>query len=402
MPRQPQPPKQPKRKKTIHGGGTIYQRKDGRYVASIKDPNTGKRIDRYAKTEKEAEKKLEDIKFEMRQNTLATGPTQTVEQYLTRWFEDVHKYDVRETTLASNRTLLSKHILPALGYIQLKKLTEQHIQHFYASLLDKGMQPGSVKNIHALLQKALRNAVRLKLVSSNACDEIKPPRDKDHQEAAQALTAEQALLLLEKARGHPLEPLIALALILGLRHGEIMALCWQDINFEGKSLRVQRTVSRLWGRGFVETPPKTRKSKREIMLPQYVVDVLLTHRRRQNEVKLRVGTLWEEHDLVFPNTRGKYQDVSHTSSRFHTLLEQAELPHIRIHDLRHSAASLLILVLHIPPKLVQEMLGHSTLGMTLDVYTHTDKSQQRKMMDALDGFLGSNEEGKPDDKEPFF
>lgn len=397
QPKQPGEPNQPKRKKTIHGGGTVYQRSDGRYVASIKDPNTGKRIDRYAKTEKEAEKKLEDIKFEIRQGTLATGPNQTLEQYITRWYEDVQKYDVRETTFVRNRSILSKHIIPSLGHIQLKKLSAHHIQRFYASLLSKGMRPGSIKSIHSLLRKALKNAVRLKLVSSNVCDHIDPPRDKDRREIAQALTAEQALQLLNTSKDHALEPLIVLALIIGLRHGEIMALRWQDISFETKSLRVQRTVTRLWGQGYVETPPKTGKSKREIILPQYVIDVLLKHKLRQGEVKLQAGTLWEENNLVFSNTRGKYQDVAHTFRRFRKLLDQAGLPHIRIHDLRHSAASLLILVLKMPPKLVQEMLGHSSVGMTLDLYTHVDKSQQRKMMDAFDTFLVHGEEGKNDD-----
>jgi integrase len=387
MPRQPKDPQQTKRKKSTYGGGTVYQRKDGRYVASFKDPTSGKRIERYGKTHKEAEKLLEDIKFEIRQGTLATGPNQTVQQYLLRWFEDVHKYDVRETTFLRNRTFL-KRILPAIGNIHLRKLTAQHVRHFYAEMLKEGMKPGSVRNIHAFLRKALSNAVRWNLVPHNVCDQISAPRNTEGHEAAHALTADQALHLLRVSRGHALEVLIALALVTGLRHGEIRALHWQDVDLEERTLRVDRTVQRIWGKGYFVTTPKTEKGKREIVLPQYVVNVLLRQRQHIEEMRRQAGEKWQENDLVFPNERGKYQDETHTLRRFHNLLEKAGLPRVRVHDLRHSVASLLILVLGMPPKLVQEMLGHSDVEMTLNIYTHADKSQQRKMMDAFDQFLG--------------
>jgi hypothetical protein len=191
-------PKEPKRKKTIHGGGTIYLRNDGRYVASIKDPNSGKRIDRYAKTEKEAEKKREDIKYEIRQNTLATGSNQTVQQYLTHWLEDVQKHEVREASYIQNRSIIQKQIIPAIGHIQMKKLTAQHMQRFYADKVREGLKPNSIGAIQNIMHKALKNAVRWKLVSQNVCDQVTVPRGGEIEPTAHPLTAEQALHLLKK------------------------------------------------------------------------------------------------------------------------------------------------------------------------------------------------------------
>src|SRR5581483_365773 len=133
----------PKRKKTPYGGGTVYQRKDGRYVASIKDPDTGKRIQRYAQNEKEANKKLEDLKFEIRQNTLATGPRQTVEQYLHTWLEEVHKPEIEEMTYIHQSGIVENHLIPTLGHLQLKSLSAQHIQKLYTSLFKKGYKSSS-------------------------------------------------------------------------------------------------------------------------------------------------------------------------------------------------------------------------------------------------------------------
>src|SRR5262249_34914847 len=154
-----------------------YETKDGRHVASIKDPNTGKRIVRYAKTQKEAEKKLEDIKFEIRQGTLATGPRQTVGQYLLSWFEDVHKQEVRVTSYMSQRSIIHKHLIPAFGHIQMKSLTAQHVQKFYGKLAKDGYMSGTIHRIHNLLHKALKNAVRWKIVSFNVCDQVTLPRN---------------------------------------------------------------------------------------------------------------------------------------------------------------------------------------------------------------------------------
>jgi len=394
QPKDPQQPKQPKRKKSTYGTGSVYPLKDGRFAASIKEPISGKRIVRYGKTYKEAEKKLEDIKFEIRQGTLATGPNQTVEQYLTTWLEDVQKYEIEVVSYIKQKRILKKHLIPAFGHLQLKSLSAQHVQQLYTSLLKKGYKPNTIQGIHALLHKALKNAVRWKLVSYNVADQVTAPRKQKGgekgSEVAHALTAEQALHLLRVSRGDVLEAFIAMALCCAMRHGELAALRWQDINLEERRLSVKWTVGFDWEYGFIVGDPKSKASQRSIQLPQFVVSSLLRHREKQQEWKLKLGDRWEENDLVFPNRYGRYHRPEHKGLQFHRLLAKADLPKIRIHDLRHSTASLLILVLKMPPKLVQELLGHSTLDMTMDIYTHVDESQQRKMMDVFDDFLNGN------------
>lgn len=387
MPRQPQQPDQPKRKKAIHGGGTVYQRKDGRFVASIKDPKTGKRIERYAQTAKKAREKLEDIKFEIRQNTLVTSPKQTVEQFLTMWLEQVHKPEVELLSYLRQGSLVRNHILPALGHFQLNSLSAQHIQQLYTALHNKGYKANTIHCVHTVLHKALKTALRWKLVATNEADLVTIPRNQTESEVARALTAEQALLLLQVSRDHPLEALIILALVTALRHGEIRALHWRDVDLEGKRLSIHWTVAYDWTYGYIKSDPKSKKSKRSIQLPQLVVNALKKQRERQQEQRQKAGERWEENDLVFTNRYGNYLAPGPTSRKFKQLLKQSNLPEIRIHDLRHSAASLLIIVLKMPPKLVQELLGHSSLEMTMDIYTHADESQQRAMMDAFDRFL---------------
>lgn len=269
----------------------------------------------------------------------------------------------------------------------MKALSAQHVQRLYTSLFKKGYKPNTIRSIHSVLHKALKNAVRWKLVPLNVADQVTIPRNQEESEIAYALTAEQALHLLKVSRDHSLEALIALALVTAMRHGELMALRWRDVDLEGKKLRIKQTVAYDWKHGYITSDPKSKKSKRSIQLPRFVVNALLKHRERQQECRLKVGERWEERDLVFANRYGRYLAPWYTNRKFHKLLEEAGLPRIRIHDLRHSAASLLILVLKMPPKLVQELLGHSSLDMTMDIYTHVDESQQREMMDAFDRFL---------------
>lgn len=389
MPSQPKQPDQPKRKKSSYGGGSVYPLKDGRYAASIKDPVSGKRIVRYAQTKKEAEKKLDDIKFEIRQGALATGPNQTVAQFLTKWLNDVYRLEVRDSSFVQRETLLRVHILPSLGHFQLRKLNPMHVQDFYTKKLREGLAPASVDSMHALLHKAFRIAVRWKLVPYNVCDQVTPPPLTDQREGV-ALTMEQAITLLKACQGHPLESLITLVMLTGMRHGEVKALRWSDIHFEEGYLLVQRTVSRIHKKGYVERAPKTRKSKREIMLPGLTLEALKKQQTMQQEMKERAGDRWEERNLVFCNHRGGFLSIQGTLKTFHRLTEKIGLPRIRLHDLRHTTSTLLQIDLNQPEKLVQELLGHENAEMTRKKYTHANRGSLRKMMEEVDRVFREN------------
>ena len=369
-----------------HGEGSIYQRSDGRWAATITLEGR-KRKTFYGKTRKEVAAKLNKAIQEQKQGILATGPQQTLEQYLTRWLEEVHRPTIRESTYLNYRRFLNNHILPALGHIYLNKLTPQLVQSFYTQKLQEGLAPGSVRDMHMVLHKALENAVRWRLIGRNVCDDVSPPKLVKYE--AQTLTQKQAVRLLEAARGHRLGALLTVALATGMRRGELLGLQWQDINFEDRSLQIRRSMVRLGKEGIVESQPKSLKSRRKVVLPQFVVEVLKQHRTRQLEVRLRAGTAWEENDLVFCNGFGRFFDQGQLHVEFQKFLKEAGLPPIRFHDLRHSAASFL-LAMGVHPKVVQEILGHSVIGTTMDTYSHVLPSLQREAMDKMNDLFGQS------------
>ncbi|HVB23564.1 MAG TPA: tyrosine-type recombinase/integrase [Ktedonobacteraceae bacterium] len=363
-----------------HGEGSIYQRSDGRWVASISLDNR-KRKTFYGKTRKEVQEKLRVALNEQKQGILATGPQQTVKQYLENWLEEVHKATIRPSTYRSYRSALDNRIFPAIGHIPLQKLTAQRVQALYSQLLSSGLAEKSVRNTHGLLHKAFDNAVRWGLVSRNICDSVSQPRRIRHE--IQPLTIEQARRLIEAAQGHSLEGLLTVTVATGMRLGELLALHWQDVDFEHQSLHVQRSVGYIRNQGYVESEPKTAKSRRKIALPAFVCEALKQHCTRQLARRLQVGTAWQDRDLVFCNRKGGFLDPDHLRKRFYKLLRDAHLPTVRFHDLRHSAATILLST-GVHPKVVQEILGHSQISMTLDTYSHVLPSMQEEAMHKLD------------------
>jgi len=206
------------------------------------------------------------------------------------------------------------------------------------------------------------------------------------------LTAEEAQRLLAVAKGHRLEALLTVALTTGMRRGELLALQWKDIDWKGGSLQVRRSVNRYAGQGFKVSEPKTKQSRRKIALPLFVLEALKGHRTRQLEERLQAGTAWEDHGLVFSNIYGNFLNPSHLGTDFHKLLKKAKLPMVRFHDLRHTAASLL-LKMNVSPKMVQEILGHSDIEMTLGIYSHVLPGMHEEAMDKMDQlFKGLDEE----------
>ena len=368
-----------KRQRRGHGEGSIYQRKDGRWTASL-TLEDGKRKSFYGKSYKEVEEKLRVARNEQKQGTLATGPQQTLKSYLWYCLEDVHKHRIRIGTYEEYRTILNKHLLPTLGHIQLQKLTTQQVQSLIAKKSQEGLSAGRVRHIHAVLHKALDHAVRIKLVHHNVCDMVELPHEK--QREIQLLAPEQAQQLLKKVREHRLEGLLTLALATGMRKGEMLSLRWQDIDLYKGSLHIHRTVSYVAGRGFVEGEPKTARSRRTIALPDFVVEALKRHRTLQLETRLQAGPAWVDNNLVFCNPHGEFIHPMTLFRHFTKLLREVGLPHMRFHDLRHSAATIL-LSMGVPMKVVQELLGHSNFGTTANIYSHVLPGMQKEAMDKM-------------------
>ncbi len=365
-----------------HGEGSIYHRNDGRWAASISLEDR-KRKTFYGKTRKEVQEQLKVALREQQQGLLLAGPQQTVEQFLTQWLED-HKGVIRIRTYERYEELARLHILPVLGQHPLQKLTPQHIQAFYTKKLKEGLSPTTVNLLHALLHKALDDAVRLGAVTRNASDAATAP-SRAHYEI-QPLSMEQAQQFLAAARGHSMEALFVLAITTGMRRGEILAIKWQDVQFERNMLQVRRIFTRQPGNRYIEAKPKTEKSRRSILLAPMVVALLKQHRTRQMEARLKAGSQWQERDLVFCTSLGTPLNPNKVVDRFKTLLKRAGLPEIRFHDLRHSAATIL-LSMEIHPKVVQELLGHNQISMTMDIYSHVLPTMQRDAVSKLNNAL---------------
>lgn len=373
------------RKRSIRGGGSVFLRKDGRWEAKFKVEETGKYKSLYADTEKEAYKKLEEAKFQQKQGTLPIGKDQTVRQFLEYWLEDVEKPTVRVSTYINNHILIHKHLIPGIGHIRLQKLTAQHVQSFYARKLKEGTAASRIRQFQGVLHKALTHARRLRLVGFNVTDDVQLPRPGKYE--AQILTPEQVRLLLCGAKERGLDVLIAVAVGTAMREGEILGLRWSDIDLVEGRLRVSRTLSYLPKYHFIESKPKTESSERVILLPQFLIDLLKQHRVLQLEKRLKAGDNWVNRDLVFPNRSGDF--VIHTTLRrqFYRLLEDVGLPRMHFHDLRHSAATILI-SMGVPANVVQELLGHSDIATTLGIYGAVLPSMQKDAVNKMDDLFG--------------
>jgi integrase len=368
-----------------NGEGSIYFRtSDDKWVGSITLENRKRRVF-YGKTRKEVQEKLKVVLREQQQGTLVTAPRQTLAQFLTEWLENSQKQSVRPRTYERYEELVRLHIVPALGRYELQKLSAQHLQAFYAQKSEEGLSATTINHFHNVLHKALDTAVKWNLVARNVCDLVSPPRRKRFE--VHPLTLEQVHKLLSVVEGHEMEALFKLALATGLRRGELMGLKWQDIDFDAGVLQVRRILSRvptkMPGKGYVEAEPKTQKSRRSVVIAPFALEALQQHRERQREAKLQVGTAWQEHDYVFCTSIGTHLNPTRDMlDQLKALLKKAGLPDIRFHDLRHSAATLLLSV-GVHPKEVQEILGHSQISITMDVYSHVLPGMQQDAMSRL-------------------
>jgi len=371
-----------------HGEGSIYQRKDGRWTAEI-SLEGGKSKFLYGKTRKEVQEKLKTALYEQQKGILVTGPQQHVGQFLTHWLEDVHKQSIRSRTYERYEEIVRLHLVPGIGHHQLQKLSPQHLQLFYKKKLEEGLSATTVISFHNVLHKALETAVRWNLIGRNTCDLVSPPRRKHFE--IQPLSIEQIQQLLTATSGHRQEALIILALATGMRRGELLALKWQDIDLEKRILQIRRILTRipskLPGKGFEETEPKTDKGRRSIVLPLFTVEVLKQHRLRQLEEKLKAGPTWNDHDYVFCTSIGTHLNPTRDAlDVLKSLLKKAGLPNIRFHDLRHSSATML-LSMQVHPKIVQEILGHSQINITMDIYSHVLPTMQEEAMGKVNEVL---------------
>lgn len=384
-----------------NGEGSIYQRKsDGKWVGSITLDN-GKRKVVYGKKRAEVAEKLKQLLHEQQQGTLPDSTSkQTVEQFLNHWLESTQEQSVKPRTYERYEEIVRIHLVPIIGRHQVQKLTAQDVQSLYVKKQKEGLSPTTINTIHNVLHKALEMARKWGLVSRNVCELVTPPPRKEHE--ITPLTVEQVYKLIAVARNHRVEALIKLALATGMRRGELLGLKWEDIDLEQGLLQVRHTMTRVprkfrqpGQKAFVESSPKTKRSRRSIIIIPMAIEALKRHYEYQQVSKAKAGDAWVESGLIFCTSLGTpCNPTRHVLEPFKALLKEAGLPDVRFHDLRHSAATLL-LSLGIHPKIVQEILGHSNINITLNVYSHVLPTMQKDAMDKLnDMFSKLDREGE--------
>ncbi|MGK2964451.1 MAG: tyrosine-type recombinase/integrase, partial [Tepidiformaceae bacterium] len=267
------------------------------------------------------------------------------------------------------------------GKVKLGAVTPQHLQALYNKLLGRGLSPASVVRTHAILHSALKQAMRWNLIPRNPAEAARPPAMTRPE--MRYLDRTQVQLLLETATDPTMRALYSVAATAGLRRGEIVGLRWSDIDLERRVLTVQRTAHRVRGMGIVFGEPKTRAGRRSVRLSAVSVAYLRTHRAAQNEHRLRIGPAWNDNDLVFTSAVGTPIEEARVTRLFQRDLDRAGLPRIRMHDLRHTAATLLIEE-GVNMKAVQAALGHATIGITMDTYAHVTPAMQDSVAEAMD------------------
>jgi integrase len=360
------------------GEGSIYRRKDGRWAGAITLPGGGRKYV-YGRTYQEARRKLEEARRLVAEGLPMGRERLNLRRYLLDWLGAVRP-SLRPRTWQRYEECVRLHVLPALGDIPLVRLSPAHLQSLYAQKLQEGPSPASVRHVHAVLRRSLGQAEAWGLLPRNVARLVRPPRREGREMAI--LTQEEVLRLLEAAQGDRLAALYTLALATGMRQGELLALRWRDVDLERGVLQVRATLQRT-REGFVFAEPKTARSRCQVTLAPGAVEALRRHRRAQLEERLRAGELWEDHDLVFCDELGRPLSGTAVTKRFRRLLERAGLPRVRFHDLRHTAASHL-LARGVHPKVVADMLGHSTVTVTLDLYSHVAPSLHEAAAQALD------------------
>jgi integrase len=369
-----------------NGEGTISRRKDGRWEGRYYVPTEDgpKRKVIYGKTRAEVSEKLTKALSDRANGIVYDNENITIGEYLDVWLKRSVYGSVRQSTYDRDTNLVNNHIKPVLGSLKLKKLNSAHVQNFYRNRLDTGLSASTVRKIHDILRRGLAQAVDWHLTQRNVADVVKPPRPVPKEIVA--LSTDETRRLLDAAAEDRLEALYMLAVHTGMRQGEMLALRWQDVDIENAVLSVRRTLTRRGGKvAFGE--PKTKKSRRSIRLTPQAVDALRAHLERQLRDMEILGDHYQDQGLIFTTDTGAPINPSNLRQRsFTPLLKRAGLPHMRFHDLRHTCATLL-LSRGVHPKFVQELLGHATIAITLDTYSHVMPSMgdatAKAMEDAL-------------------
>lgn len=388
--------------KRSNGEGTIFKRKDGRWCAqySVTIDGKDKRKTVYGKTQKEVKEKLKALKSDNLKEP--NNSEYTLALWMRRWLEDYKKPAVKVTTYQGYWMIYRSHIEKSqIAEIELSQLTTAALQKFYNQLWTSGrsdgkggLSPRMVRYVYVLIHGALEQAVRNDLLEKNVNQYVTIP-GKEHKEIV-PMSLQEVEQFLKQCKNERLYALYVLALNTGMRKGELLGLQWQDIDFEKKQLTVVHNLALVAHNDvdtdeprkseLILTTPKSAKSKRVIPLNNYVIGQLRSHQERQRMEKKQYQSIYVDNSMVFCREDGTYIHPRYVLQNFQDILRKAGMQKYRFHDIRHTVASLLINS-NENPKVVQELLGHSNISTTLDIYTFLDDETKRNSVSKLGSIL---------------
>lgn len=355
--------------------GRIEKKAKGHYRIVIDlgpDPSDGKRKRIYKTvhmSKPEAEVEMAKMITELQNGAYVEPTKMTLEKFLRHWLEVYGKTNLKPQTYDSYKMICEKHLIPSLGKMPLSKLHQTHLEQYQVKAIASGRTNGNgglsartVQYHHRVLGKALSYAVKMKILPYNIARDVSAPRAKKKE--MRALTAEEVRHFLEVAKGHRDYPIIFMAVHTGMRRGELLGLKWQDIDFKNKIARVRRSLQKSKDDGLLLGSTKTDDG-RPVPLPDSVCELLKEHRNRKGQVV----HLDIKDNLIFTESNGNPINPGNLSHRIESLAKAAKLEGINLHGLRHTWATL-ALESGIHPKVVQAVLGHSNISITMDIYSH--------------------------------
>ncbi len=372
----------------------IEKRGENKWLVVVekgRNPVTGKReriFEMIKGSKKKAKTRMHELAYEINSGGYIEPTELKLREFSKQWYDDYAKNNLAPSTQEYYDIIINSHIIPLLGNIKLSELKPIHIQNYLTEKIRNGRLDGkegglskkSVKRHYTVLNQILKYAVKLQVLENNPAKPIDPPRPESPD--IKAMTQKQLEKLLDVAKGW-IYDFIYIASFTGVRRGELLALRWQDVDFENNSLQIRQSVSKLSGGRLVFREPKTKSSIRLISIDNDIINILKKINKTQKKNKLRLGDIYNnEHNLVFAKEDGSPYLPLYTTRQFNKVADKASLSKFRLHDLRHTHATLMLKA-SVHPKIVQERLGHSSITQTLDTYSHVTPSMQKEAIQKL-------------------
>ncbi|WP_435243536.1 site-specific integrase [Streptomyces cucumeris] len=372
------------RKRNPNGAGSIWQRKDGRYEGRVYVPQpdgTRKRKTIYGNTWDECDEKRQELVRRDRQGIPTPSRSAKLSEWLPYWLEEHIRPHRKRTTYIKYEMHVRLYLVPQLGTRRLESLTTANVRRMLKAVTAQA-SAATAKEAHRVLRTALTTACREELISRNVAQLVPAPRVAPRELRPWSL--DETLTFLEATRSDPLYPAFVLAVALGLRRGEILGLHWRDVDLDRRTLTV-RTQLQRGGNELYEDITKNRRA-RTIPIPLMCVAPLRWQRLRQATQRTAAGKDWQDSDYVFTTRSGRPIEPRNLNRSFERIAESAGLPRVRLHDTRHGCASLLFAA-GVAPRVVMEILGHSQIAVTMNVYTHVNDDSRREAMGHMDRLL---------------